>query len=64
MLNIDSIFLFIFIFSILTLLKTLFKIISAVSQKNPQPIFNSDTALLLQGLAISYIITYIIQNTI
>jgi hypothetical protein len=62
MLNIDTIFLFIFIFSILTILSSVVKIISTVSQKNPQPVFKSDTTLLTQGLAITYIITYIIQN--
>lgn len=62
MLNIDTLFLFIFIFSTLTLLKSIVKVISAVSQKNPQPVFKSDTSLLFQGLALTYIITYIIQN--
>lgn len=60
--NIDSIFLYIFIFSSLTILKTLIKLANAVSQKIPQPVFKSDTALLYQGLALSYVITYLIQN--
>jgi len=62
MLNIDTLFLFIFIFSTLTLSKTIVKVISAVSQKNPQPVFKSDTSLLFNGLALTYIITYLIQN--
>jgi hypothetical protein len=62
MLNIETLFLFIFIFSTLTLSKTLVKVISAVSQKNPQPVFKSDTSLLFNGLALTYIITYLIQN--
>ena len=62
MLNIDTLFLFIFIFSTLTLFKTIFKVISAVSQKIPQPVFQSDTSLLFHGLALTYIITYLIQT--
>ncbi len=62
MLNIDTLFLFIFIFSTLTLSKTFVKVISAVSQKNPQPVFKSDTSLLFNGLALTYIITYLIQT--
>ena len=62
MLNIDTLFLFIFIFSTLTLLKTIVKVISAVSQNNPQPAFKSDTPLLFNGLALTYIITYLIQT--
>jgi hypothetical protein len=62
MLNIETLFLFIFIFSTLTLSKTFVKVISAVSQKNPQPVFKSDTSLLFNGLALTYIITYLIQN--
>jgi len=62
MLNIETLFLFIFIFSTLTLSKILVKVISAVSQKNPQPVFKSDTSLLFNGLALTYIITYLIQN--
>jgi hypothetical protein len=62
MLNIETLFLFIFIFSTLTLSKTIVKVISAVSQKNPQPVFKSDTSLLFNGLALTYIITYLIQN--
>ena len=62
MLNIETLFLFIFIFSTLTLSKTIVKVISAVSQNNPQPAFKSDTSLLFNGLALTYIITYLIQN--
>jgi len=62
MFNIDTLFLFILIFSNLTLSKTIVKVISAVSQKNPQPVFKSDTSLLFNGLALTYIITYLIQT--
>jgi hypothetical protein len=62
MLNIETLFLFIFIFSTLTLSKTIVKVMSAVSQKNPQPAFKSDTSLLFNGLALTYIITYLIQT--
>jgi hypothetical protein len=62
MLNIETLFLFIFIFSTLTLSKTIVKVMSAVSQENPQPAFKSDTSLLFNGLALTYIITYLIQT--
>jgi hypothetical protein len=62
MLNIDTLFLFIFIFTSLTIIKTIVKVISAVSQKNPQPIFKSDTSLLFQGLSLTYILTYLIKT--
>ena len=62
MFNIDTLFLFLFIFSVLTTIKNFVKIISAVSQNNPKPAFKNDTALLSQGLSLTYIITYLIQT--
>jgi len=62
MLKIDTIFLFLFIFSVLTVLITIVKFLRAVSQKNPKPIFKNDTDLIYLGLIITYIITYLIQT--
>ncbi len=59
MLNIESLFYFILIFSILTLSKFLFKILGTLLQKEPQQIRFSDRDLIYFGLALSYIITFI-----
>ena len=60
--NIDSIYLFVFVFAILVSLKNLMKFIGALSQKNPQPLVYRDRELIFLGLAISYIITYFITR--
>jgi hypothetical protein len=59
MLNIESLFYFILIFSILTLSKFLFKILGTLLQKEPQQIRFSDRDLIYFGLSLSYIITFI-----
>jgi len=59
MLNIESLFYFILIFSILTLSKFLFKILGTLLQKEPQQIRFSDKDLIYFGLSLSYIITFI-----
>jgi hypothetical protein len=59
MLNIESLFYFILIFSILTLSKFLFKILGTLLQKEPQQIHFSDRDLIYFGLSLSYIITFI-----
>ena len=62
MVNINTLFLFIFIFSILTITRNFVKIISAVLQEIPEKVRHSNTALISNGLALSYILTYIIQT--
>jgi hypothetical protein len=62
MFNINTLFLFIFIFSILTITRNFVKIISAVLQEIPEKVHHSNTALISNGLALSYILTYIIQT--
>jgi hypothetical protein len=60
--NIDSIYFFIFVFTILVSLKNVTKIIGALLQREPKPIQFSDRELIIVGLSISYIITYILYR--
>ena len=60
--NLDSIFLFIFIFSVLTVVKTVFRFISALSQTPPTKLVLSGRELIFLGLAVTYCLTYFIQN--
>jgi hypothetical protein len=60
--NIDTIYLFIFVFTILVSFKNVIKFMSALLQTEPKPLEYSDRELFLLGLSISYIITYIIQK--
>lgn len=62
MLNINTIFFFLFIFSVLVLLRTVFKYIGALLQKEPNQVLISGRELIYLGLSISYIITYIRFN--
>jgi hypothetical protein len=57
--NIDTIYFFIFVFTILVLLKNVTKFIGALLQRNPKPLVYSNRELIILGLAISYIITYL-----
>jgi hypothetical protein len=59
--NIENIFLFIFVFTILISLRGLSKIIGSLVQKEPTPLKFSNGELIFLGLSISYIITYIIK---
>lgn len=58
--NIETIYLFIFVFTILVTLKNVAKFISALLQKEPKPLVYSNRELIIYGLSLSYIITYII----
>jgi hypothetical protein len=60
--NIDSIYFFIFVFTILVSLKNVTKIIGALLQREPKPIQFSNRELIIVGLSISYIITYILYR--
>lgn len=57
--NLESVYFFIFIFSILVSLKNSFKFISALLQSDPKPIVYSNRELIFWGLSISYLITYL-----
>jgi hypothetical protein len=60
--NFETIYLFIFVFTILVTLKHITKFIGALLQPVPQPTVYSNKELLYLGLSISYIITYIISQ--
>ena len=60
--NIDAIYLFTFIFSILVSLKNVTKFIGALLQKEPEPLVYSNRELIFLGISISYIITYLLQK--
>ena len=57
--NIDTIYFFIFVFTILVFLKNLTKFIGALLDKNPKPLVYTNWELIILGLSISYIITYL-----
>jgi hypothetical protein len=61
MINLDSLFLFTFIFSILTVLRTVFRFISALLQNPPKPFVMSSRELFLLGITVSYALTYLIK---
>lgn len=60
--NIESIFFFLLVFSILVVLKNLTKFVSTLLQNEPKPLVLSDRELINLGLTLSYIITYIIYS--
>jgi hypothetical protein len=60
--NIDTIYLFVFVFTILVSLKNVTKFIGALLQREPKPLVYSNRELIFLGLSISYIITFIISR--
>jgi hypothetical protein len=58
--NIETIYLFIFVFTILVTLRNVARFISALLQNEPKPLVYSNRELILFGLSLSYIITYIL----
>jgi len=59
--NIDTIYLFIFVFTILVVLKHTAKFISALLSREPKPLVYGNGELIFLGLSLSYLITYILQ---
>ena len=59
--NIDALYFFIFVFTILVSLKNVIKFISALTQREPKPLTYSVRELIFLGLSISYIFTYIFK---
>jgi len=57
--NINTIYLFIFVLTILVSLRHGLKIVRALLEKNPKPLVYTNRELIILGLSISYIITYI-----
>jgi len=60
--NIDTIYLFIFVFTILVTLLNVLKFLRALLQKEPKPLVLSNRELFLLGASISYLITYLLQK--
>jgi len=60
--NINTIYFFIFVFTILVTLSNVLKFLRVLLQKEPKPLVLSNRELLLLGVSISYFITYIIQK--
>ena len=60
--SIDTIFLFVFIFSVLTVFKAVFRIFSSLSSNPVKKIEWGRGELIYLGLAISYCLTYFIKN--
>lgn len=60
--NLETIFLFLFIFSVFFNIRILFKFILSVLQTPPKKLEIVTRELLLIGITLSYILTYIIQN--
>jgi hypothetical protein len=61
MLNIHTLFLFCFIFSVLNVIRACFRLIGTLLQSNPEKLVISGRELLILGLTISYVLTYLIQ---
>ena len=57
--NIDTIYFFIFVFTILVSLKNATKFIGALLSREPKPLVYSNRELIYVALSISYIITYL-----
>jgi hypothetical protein len=55
------IFLFVFIFSVLSVIRIIFKFIGSLLQNPPQKLVLSSRELFFFGLTISYTITYLIS---
>ena len=60
--NIDAIYFFVFVFTILVSLKNVTKFIGALLQREPKPLVYSNRELIFLGLSLSYIITYILHR--
>lgn len=60
--NLESTYLFLFIFATLSVLRTVFRFISSLLQNPPQKLVMSDRELILLGASISYCLTYLITN--
>ena len=62
MTNIDTLYLFMFIFSTLSVFRVVVKFIFSLLQTLPERLVISNREILFQGISLSYVITYIIQN--
>ena len=60
MLKIENLFLFVFTWSCLVVLRSLFLTLGSMFAKEPKPVKMTKLELLLTSVTISYIITYLI----
>lgn len=60
MLNIETLFLFVFCWSTLVLLRAGFRVITSVFSREPKPIKMNEGELVIISLSLSYLITYLI----
>jgi hypothetical protein len=60
--KIESIFLFLFIFSVLTVLRAVLRFVGTLLQEQPERFVLTNRVLIFLGLSISYIITYLIKS--
>jgi hypothetical protein len=58
----NTIYLFVFIFSVLTIFRTVTRVIGSLFSNPPKPIVWVKWELIYLALAISYCLTYIIKN--
>jgi hypothetical protein len=59
--NLSTIYLFLFIFVTLNILRNVFRFIRALSSTPPQRLILSDKDLILLGVSVSYFLTYLIR---
>jgi hypothetical protein len=62
MYSFETIFLFIFIFTILFVSRIIFRFVSALSKNPPERFILSGRELIFLGLSLSYIVTFLIKN--
>jgi hypothetical protein len=62
MTSIDTIYLFIFVFSLVAIFRSVFRFIISLLQENPEKLVFSSRETIFMGLFITYIITYLIQT--
>jgi hypothetical protein len=62
MLNTESVYFFIFVFSTLVLLNFSSKFLRALLLTNPKPFVMSDRELIILASSISYVITYLVSK--
>jgi hypothetical protein len=59
--NIESIYFFIFVFTILVVLRNITKFVGALLSKDPKPMVYGNRELIFLGLSLSYLITFLLQ---
>ena len=60
MINTYAILLFVFVFTSLVLLRTVYKFLSSLLQTPPQRMILSNRELIFNGLSLSYLITFLL----